>query len=114
MDWTKGAREGDPQATRLLPGGCVLEQGTNLGRAGGRNLRSTPTSAGCRRGNSRRRRISGSRSVAPPGTTDQVDRFAAVAIDDIRVGAFLKQVANQIGPARLRRNVQSCHAFVRG
>src|SRR4030095_7165026 len=56
---------------------------------------------------------SGSRSVAASGTTDQVDRFAAVAIDDFRVSAFLKQVANEIRSARLRRDVKSRHAFVR-
>src|SRR6185503_217576 len=50
---------------RLLLGGCVLQQRTNLGRAGGCRLRSAPTSAGSRSG------------VARRGTGEQVDRFAA-------------------------------------
>jgi hypothetical protein len=49
-----------------------------------------------------------------PDIEDQVDRFAAIAIGDLRIGAFLKQLANEIRPARLYRHVKSRHAFVRG
>src|SRR5438445_565563 len=70
---------------RLLLGGCVLQQGTNLGCAGG---------------------------YSSTWRTHQVDRFAAIAIDNLSFGAFLKQVANEIRVARLRRHVKSGHAFV--
>lgn len=64
----------------------------------GTALRTTaPTSAGSRR------RIHWCSGIAGPDIEDQVDRFAAVAIGDLRIGAFLKQVANEIRPARLHR-----------
>ena len=99
---TRIAKEGG-----LFLGDGVVQHGTNLGRAGGCRLRTAATSGS-------RRRIRWCSWVAGADLDDQVDRFVAVAIGDLRVGAFLEQVANEIRPARLRRYVKSRHAFVRG
>src|SRR5215475_3638195 len=83
-----------------LPGGCVLQHGPNLGRAGGCSLRTAaPTSAGSSR------RAHWCSGVAGHDIDDQVDRFAAVAIGDLRVGAFLKKVVDEIRSACLHDHV---------
>src|SRR5580700_2805718 len=88
----------------LFLGGCVLQEGTNLGRAGGccgSTLRPASTAGSSRR-------CTGRGGVVRTGA-GQVDRFMAVAVGDLRVGAFLKKIANEIRPARLRRDVKSRH-----
>src|SRR5262249_59094750 len=68
----------NPQVLRLFLGSCVLQQDANLGRAAGSGstLGSAPT--------------------ATLGGAHQVHRFATVAISDLSVGTFLKQIANDI------------------
>src|SRR5262249_27849191 len=86
----------NPQVLRLFLGSCVLQQDANLGRAAGSGstLGSAPT--------------------ATLGGAHQVHRFATVAISDLSVGTFLKQIANEIHIARRRRHGKSRHAFVGG
>src|SRR5262245_4638813 len=87
--WRRAIRGERNQVLRLLLGGRVRQQGTNLVRAGGcsSTLRPAATCAGSGRGctgltrRSRRRRVRGSSGGARTGS-DQVDRFAAVAIGD--------------------------------